>query len=362
MSNTSRRTQILELFITQLQNLGFQVDLQTYISQSKPFLQICNDVQKQPVHELSFSNNKFFYQHPIHGERAFQLRNMVAKGSYGYIYSSIWVNNIEELYIKQSKQPLLKEVLLQIMACCVLEVYNFSWVVPKINDVFSSQQNGHMFTMIPKKDSTIYQIYLKNNYKSSPCVENDIMLFEVVCQMALYNYILEEEIGLNHRDLQTRNILMICPNESQDTIHHDAKDFEISIHAKNHALMVDFGNSCIPQNETRVYTPSHQYSIDSTPKAGRDLFQMLAYLYNQTFIRNGLTETGHALFHTFLQGAKRNWADFLKESTYSEEENFNVIYMMSFGFKFCSVNCTPLSLFQTISKTYPQILTLKEKI
>ncbi len=356
--NTSLQPRILELFVSHIQNLGFQVDLQKYLHHRKPFLEICKDVQNQSVHALvTSSKNRFFYNHPTHGVRSFQLFDAVAKGSYGNIYSSRWENNIEELYIKQSEFPVIKEVLLQILAHCVLDVYQFSWVVPKINDVFCNKEFGNMFTMIPQKDSAIYQTYLETYYQSSPCIENDIMIFEIVCQLALYNYILEEETGLNHRDLRSPNILMIYPNESQKTITHVANGFQITIHANNHALMVDFGNSCIPNTETKVYTPSDQYSIDSTPKAGRDLFQMLAYLYNQKFIRNGLTEKGHALFNTFLQGSTRNWAKFLVESKYSEKKTFDVIYLMSFGFKFFSVQCTPFSVFEKVGNTYPEIIT-----
>jgi hypothetical protein len=352
------QTQILELFALQIQNLGFEIDLQKYVHLKNPFLEICKDVQNQPMHVLNTTaKNRFSYNHPTHGIRSFQLLNDVAEGFYGTIYSSKWENNLEELYIKQSMYPLFKEVLLQILAYCVLDVYKFSWVVPKINDVFTSKEFGNMFTMIPKKDTTIYKIYLETNYKPSPCMENDIMIFEVVGQLALYNYILEQEIGLNHRDLRTPNILMICPNETQKTITHVVDGVCITIHPKNHALMVDFGNSCIPQTEKKVYTPSDQYSVDSTPKAGRDLFQMLAYLYNQKMIRDGLTETGHKLFHSLLQGSTRNWADFLLQNKYNEKENFDVIYMMTFGFKFYSAQCSPLSIFQKISQAYPQIIT-----
>lgn len=356
----SIQQQIIELFAQHLQALGFVVNIEKYNTHSKPFLELCKDIQTQPIHDLVRNKNKLFYEHPTYGTRSFQLLNVVAKMDYGCIYSSQWENNVEELYIKQSSFPLLKEVLLQIMSYCVLEVYKFPWVIPKVNDIFFSKEFGNMFTMIPTKDSRIYKNYLEDHYNHSPCIENDIMIFEIVCQLALYNYILEKEIGFNHRDLRTPNILMICPNDNQKVVRQVIDDHVIEIYAQNHALMVDFGNSCIPQTDTKVYTPSDQYVLDNTPKAGRDLFQMLAYLYNEKFIRNGLTEKGRALFHYFLQGSTRNWADFLLQEKYSKAENFKVIYMMTFGFKFCSSQCSPFSLLEKISSAYPDLVKFEK--
>lgn len=353
----SIQQQILELFAQQLHSLGFVVNLEKYRNHSQPFLELCKHVQAQPIHDLIHNKNKLCYNHPAYGNRCFQLLQVVAKGNYGCIYSSRWENNIEELYIKQSKYSLVKEGLLQLLSYCVLEVYKLQWVIPKVNDIFYNKEFGYMFTMIPTKDSTIYKNYLDVHYQKNPCIENDIMIFEVVCQLALYNYILEKEIGFNHRDLRTPNILMICPNEEQKVLRQEINGRNIEIHAQNHALMVDFGNSCIPHTDTKVYTPSDQYVLDNTPKAGRDLFQMMAYLYNQKFIRNGLTEKGRELFHYFLQGSTRNWADFLSKNEYNEEENFEVIYMMTFGFKFFSNQCSPLSVLEKIYEAYPQIIT-----
>ncbi len=357
----SIQQKILELFAQHLQALGFVINIDKYVHHSKPFLEVCKDIQTQPIHNLVRNKNKLLYTHPIYGTRSFQLLKVVAKGDYGCIYSSQWENNVEELYIKQSPIPLLKEALLQIMSYCVLEVYNFPWVIPKVNDIFSSKEFGNMFTMIPTKDSRIYKNYLEDHYKRSPCIENDIMIFEIVCQLALYNYILEKEIGFNHRDLRTPNILMICPNDSQKVLQHTIDGYTIEIYAQNHALIVDFGNSCIPQTENKVYTPSDQYALDNTPKAGRDLFQMLAYLYNEKFIRDGLTEKGRALFHYFLQGSTRNWADFLLEEKYSKEENFKVIYMMTFGFKFFNHQCSPFALLEKISSVYIDLVKFEKQ-
>jgi hypothetical protein len=362
---------VLQRFIEIVGILGFNTQSISIINKTPA--QICNELMRESPHALIKTKLHTFY-YKINGKtRAFRNFKLHNKANYGesYIVDSITIENnkstIEEkLFVKKSyfdqddmeeNHSMFREALLQILAQCVFEKYNLSWVIPSVIDIMKEGKIT-LFTMVPKTNAVIYDTYLKNNIKKGvPCVENDSMILSVIVQLCVYVEILTHELQMTHRDMKCTNVLMVTKQNVAETMQIQVSDWKIQLHTQIRTILVDFGMSCIPDNSRTngkyIFTPHYlSWMGDVTPRDGRDLYLFFADLWSKEWIRISVSEQLGILFRKWL-GDNIN----VKELEKFGEKAFELLFTKIGGKDIdCSTSSTKKVL-DDIHELYPNLIT-----
>lgn len=224
----------------------------------------------------------------------------------------------------------LKEARLQRIVHQYLEAHGFHNVVPEVHDILQTTNGQIYFTMTAYEDAVLFSDYLEHNINwGNPSSHNDHILLEIISQIARVLVPLQNELKFNHRDLKTDNIL-ICPGP--------------------HAILIDFGLSCIgrriadprPIMNAGIRTIS---DTDPCPKIGRDLFQLFLSLYSFQRIRMSITPEVDNLFKKWLKIGDKSWADIVSRVGESKQE---WIYFYLSHEYFAAPNCSPDIVFDAL--------------
>jgi serine/threonine protein kinase len=254
------------------------------------------------------------------------------------------------------KNSLMIEAIIQLVAQNTLEYYGFPTAIPKILDIVNHPDYGPVFSVERVQNGILFADFLKYTIQwENPSISNDMTIFSILAQVTTYMAILEKVIGINHRDLKSDNVLVIVPQDRWTrTIKIDEEQFILS--GNYTAVIVDFGFSCIGTKDGSQIISAGEFFpvIDFCPKKGRDLFYMLATLWNVKAFRTSLTENGKKLFHKWLRDtSKRDWPNLLKLNS---ENNLKEILLRSCSNDFQSESSQPLEILKDISSSYPQII------
>lgn len=358
---------ILQRFFDTLVSIGYNIDS---LKPNQTPAEICTQVIRQTPHVLHVTNSKTLFYTIGGKKRAFRNLKVHIKGNYGTLYlaDSITIENNkptepEKIFIKigyyKGDDAVFREALLQILAQCAFEKYNLSWAIPSVHDIMM-EGDQMMFTIEPRMKCYVYETFLKNHIKNGvPCYENDALLFCVISQLATYVEILTNELQMTHRDMKCSNVLMVTPMPAVETITRNFPRWNITINTYLRAILIDFGMSCIPHNESKggIFTPHKLvWTNDITPRDGRDLFLFFADLWRKQWIRDSITPIAQNLIISWIGPL---WAKHLEEfGDYAWERSlFTKIGFTSFD---CSSSNT-IKVLTDISEKYPTIIQMELK-
>lgn len=134
--------------------------------------------------------------------------------------------------------------------------------------------------------------YIQGEHVSRWClkhIKNPKLFIQLLLQIALILYVFDTKLHLNHRDLKLNNILV----EDKPTILKLTKGgIEHIIEFPFRVVIIDFGLMCVkgvidlPVNKRDTNLPI----LDPCPKVGRDIFQILASLWNNLTLRGFLNK------------------------------------------------------------------------
>jgi serine/threonine protein kinase len=119
--------------------------------------------------------------------------------------------------------------------------------------------------------------YLHTSFSSTmnpkQLAANDILLIDILIQLAFYLDILQTDLRFNHRDLKVNNILRRGPDNSNRILTHAELQHPWS--CRNDLVMIDFGFSCVacgPQDIKSLIQAGSWFRQDhDCMKRGRDL-------------------------------------------------------------------------------------------
>ncbi len=196
-------------------------------------------------------------------------------------------NNCYEKRGRSSSSNLLPEACLQILARqCLSEIGCES----SISEVRRILRHGRSVTFMMEPFIKFLSLHdaLRYVYQASlKGVAFDLWFIQIFSQIILLLQYLEENIGLNHRDLQGQNIL-ISMTPTAKTIEIPLSNGKWSMSYEHEIKLVDFGFAC---NGYEMNAPA-EVSVGDTfppfewcPKEGRDIYYILCYFYGQPEFR-----------------------------------------------------------------------------
>jgi serine/threonine protein kinase len=287
------------------------------------------------------------------------------RGSYGAVYQAICAtgSTLDVVFVKHSpthETQLLLEGFLQHIAHTVLDAFGCPTAIPKVLDIVRHPTLGVSLVLQRVPGSQLFSDYLRDRIQwGVPSRSNDLLVFDVIGQVASYCAILEQQIGLNHRDLKGTNVLMVAPGRSDKSL--TLNDSCWTLHRRSNAIVIDFGFACMGGDSGISVSAGELLSQgDFCPKEGRDLFVLLGSLWNVPSLRESLSETGQDCMKHFLrtEGSSVSWAEWLVQSAV---ENLNALYLLTSSSTFRSSSCAPLHVVQNIAKVYPELITIQTK-
>jgi serine/threonine protein kinase len=287
------------------------------------------------------------------------------RGSYGSVYQALCEkeSGVEVVFVKHSpthETQLLLEGFLQHIAHTVLEAFGCPTAVPKVLDIVRHPTLGVSLVLQRVPGSQLFSDYLRDTIEwGVPSRSNDLRIFDVIGQVASYCAILEQQIGLNHRDLKGTNVLMVAPGRSNKSL--DLKELSWTLHRRSEAILIDFGFACMGGEGGASVSAGELLSQgDFCPKEGRDLFVLIGSLWNVPSLRESLSETGQNCIKQFLrtEGSSVSWAEWIVEAAF---ENLNALYLLTSSSTFRSSSCSPLHVVRSIAEAYPECITIETK-
>lgn len=284
-------------------------------------------------------------------------------GTFGTLFQVRRITNDENtlVYLKAPKAgrrgSLHMEGVLQAVARAILRAYGFSYAVPRVLDIVRHPIHGVCLTFEKTPNARMLKDYFHTHIRwGVQTVENDRVFVSLLAQLAVYMYILEHEIGFNHRDLTGQNILMIAPCiREQRIILLGTQKWSLVLEHK--VMMIDFGFACIGDSDghTRVYAGAWGHN-EFCPKQGRDLFLFLGSLWSSPALRTCVTPRFASLISSWLQTSQKNWATWLE----SVNERIQSIHYYTDRADFSHTATTPLAILKDLGKHYPECIRTAE--
>ena len=285
----------------------------------------------------------------------------VSNGSYGVLHN-VNRNGVEgRYYLKTGSKSLKHEAFLQQAAYYVLRSYGLPWAVPQVYDIVSHPHYGVCFTMDAVVPALMFGAHLMRQIQwTRQCRANDVLVFEIVTQIAVYILLLENVLGLNHRDLKLNNVLMVKEEPLVNEPVRCSPHLRASINASVRAVLIDFGFACIGDLEqSRFLLSADDFlpaAVDMCPKVGRDMFLIFANLWNVRALRKALTPGASLLFKRWLTDVKgKDWALWLSSDIDKDLiQTYNLVNNASFQAPWAK----PIGVLTDIALYYPEILKM----
>ena len=282
------------------------------------------------------------------------------KGNYGFLYYA-QRNGDGGYLLKTGLRSLKEEACLQQAACYILAAHGLDWAVPQVYDIVEHPRHGVCFTMDNVEPVLTFGDYLIGHMRwKEKCRANDVMVFEIIAQLAIYILILEAQLGLNHRDLKLNNVLMVKEEPLLDVVVHCSPHITARMSASVRAVLIDFGFACIGDlDRPRLLLSANEFipnAVDMCPKVGRDMFLIFANLWNVGALRRALSPGGALLFKRWLMDGKgKDWALWLSSDIDKElTQTYNMVNNAAFQAPWSR----PIGVLTDIAAAYPEIVQL----
>lgn len=191
-----------------------------------------------------------------------------------------------------SYNTFLWEACVQILVRNTLDKHGFPNGAPKVMDIFYLKDGRIGFTM----EIILGSETLDRKLKKVNCNEFSQIVTEGIIQISSMISILERELGFNHRDLKSANLLcreivqsnrkikkMTVWDENDTAAKSSFRRYEIIVQPRFEYTLIDFGfvcfGKCFKCFNYSFNLSSKLYSLDDIcPKPGRDMFMFLAFL------------------------------------------------------------------------------------
>jgi len=285
---------------------------------------------------------------------SYKLQYNIHSGHYGNLDLCIDENG-NELYWKTSEKKfsLLKEAVLQSFAFAALSFHGITWAIPEVKSIFRHPTKGTGFLMTHTKDTEIFANFLQRKMNWRHASENnDRILIEIICQLAVYLHILENTLQMNHRDLKCTNVVLIQETDPF-TLDYVYLKQKFTLRTRLRTVLVDFGFACSHLGETIVAAGNYLPVFDGCPKEGRDLFLFFAHLWNIEAVRNCITPRFKEWLKNRLISPKMAWADYLIRI---KDSMLKSAYLFTTSEKFSMPFCTPIGVLNSLSSEFSSIL------
>jgi serine/threonine protein kinase len=243
--------------------------------------------------------------------------------------------------IKRPKFPEMKlfaEALFQRKLHDDLVPYGLEGSVPEVYDIFRYQTtNDVWFTMEAFEPLLVSQWCIKT------LPDNGNYMIFLLLQIALILEVFEDELKIDHRDLKINNMILV---DQPTNIEIKWKGADKVIHFPFRIVFLDFGYACKGGEIDMKNSVDFPY-LDTCPKEGRDIFQVLVSLWNIQILRNHLEGSwGHWI-------RERISAVFPKSPCISLVENsanIDWMYTLTDGNEFRAPLCTPRKIIRDCMK------------
>jgi serine/threonine protein kinase len=272
----------------------------------------------------------------------------VLKGTFGSLYIVHRETPEKQEYCFGKLSPghsmsLYREGLIQAASWATLNSYGLVQAIPRVIDIFHHPTLGLGLCLERIPGSTILSDFLQSQLQwKTACVENDLTFLSILSQLSLYLLILQRELGLQHGDLKSTNILLVRPTDLFScTVHVDGRVF--TYRASLEAILIDFGFSSVHGAQTQ-----HDMS--------RDIFFFLSSLWNIPDFRKSVTPKLATAVVRWLHDGQKSWARWLEVTT---DDNLKGMYLLSASEQFRNTRCQPLAVLKDIQTIYPQLLTIQ---
>jgi len=311
-------------------------------------------LQKDPDNSDTFLCNSTSYSNST----------VILTGTFGILYLFYRTTPKEEGYCFIKASPghptgLLKEGVLQSIAHTTLAYYKFPKAIPRVLAIVNHPSHGIVLVLEKQSGTQLFADYLKTYVKwGIASISNDKLFLSVLAQIATYLYILETELGMNHRDLTGTNVLMVAPSiPVHQTVTLGAHTW--TIHGDHQAILIDFGFACIGEAGGKAILSAGEYlpAMDFCPKQGRDLFLFFASLWSIKLFRTSVTPALKTLFYKWLHDkTSTQWASWLSASV---ETDLMSMYLLTNAEQFKSPPCNPLDVLKDIASIDPELVQFK---
>jgi serine/threonine protein kinase len=286
----------------------------------------------------------------------------VAQGTYGVLFQALR-NDHESVFLKVTpKHPkvLLMEGIFQTIAGVVLEAHGIQGAIPKVLDICNHPTAGILLSIEQLPDCLVFSDYLKDAIRwGIQDIQNDQIVFSVIAQLAVYLSILEETIGMNHRDLKSTNVLLVAPEVSVD-VKITIQGATYLMKCGQRAVLIDYGFACIGEiGERKLVASVGEFlpETDFCPKEGRDLFLFFASLWNIAALQDSLTPKGKCLFKKWLHDSVGgSWFDWFNRE--KPTENMKSMYLLTMGRDFRASAASPGAVLKDIADAYSSIVVV----
>jgi serine/threonine protein kinase len=263
---------------------------------------------------------------------------------------------VETVYEKSPKYEngnLMAEICLQILAKQELTLLGMGHVIADIKDIIRRPGKPITFTMQQFE-------HVLDLHKAIQMVGGDlrgpafdIWFLPLLIQVILIVGLLEERIGLNHRDLKGDNLLISMKTKQQQRIVSLAgRAWQFTF--TNEIYVVDFGFSCrgtVSGGPASISAGPFFGLRDVCPKEGRDVYVILCYLYSLPQFRVNASGRLLGLVRELLHSAK-----VLEHLETYGMERTEYIYLLLNKSDFKSERCCPGHILGCLAEKWPQLI------
>jgi len=207
----------------------------------------------------------------------------------------------EKLVVKRPRNPTLSlapEAFLQSMCSQVLEDAGFPHTVPKVFDIFVFADEVR-FSMEWIAGSSILE-FLEHQLLQQGA-EGDELFMNCLLQLSCILYVLEKELGFDHRDLKPDNLwVQNLPAPLKYQIQIAGVGYEFTIHHR--IVLLDFGFSCFGTGSKMVVNLGDAIpDMVACPKDGRYMYHILNRLLTIPKIKGSVSRELQETIRSWMQ-------------------------------------------------------------
>lgn len=275
----------------------------------------------------------------------------VSQGQFGYIDVARYdtLEGSKEVYVKRpiqdKEEKTVYEPYLQQMVREGLARFGFPHHVPRVLEVFRLRNGSVCFAMEQVEEGVTLDTFLN----TCPSTDLSPILVEILYQVTMMVWFMNDGLGVNHRDLKPSNFLLRMTAEPVVySFLVDGLESRVEWTSRFHLSLIDFGFACVGATDTRrarVSLSTIYSERDPCPKDGRDIFLFLGYLYGDYFQRMNSTLRGW--FESWLSIPGADFCGFLRREQESAKQ---WLYYLTGSEQVNQLRSCPLLIVQQLMK------------